>query len=89
MIVARHLELHLVAGRTGFGLARLVTHILAGGPGTPDRTLADKGLRPVARVEGQAPGGAGRGRVEGLAGRPKVRWEAGERDLPARWDLVG
>jgi hypothetical protein len=88
LLVARLVDRLQVSGRVGEGPALFVTYSLAGEAGTPYRALADKGLRPVAQVKGQAPSGARRGSVEGLAESPKVRWEAGERALPARWDPV-
>jgi hypothetical protein len=63
-----------------------VTYQYVGERGDTYRALADKGLRPVARVGAETPHGARAGsEVEAV---PKVRWEAGPAALPADWNLI-
>jgi hypothetical protein len=70
--------------------SKLVTYSLTSEEGATYKALKDKGLRPVARVEGRDPAGA-RGGVSGdpsLARISKVRWEAGPGAGAADWSLV-
>ena len=87
-LVARLLDLLPVSGRAE-GPELFVTYSLASEPGTPYRALADKGLRPVEFVPGKIAGGARKGSHGALHDVDKVRWEAGEAAMPARWDLLG
>ncbi len=66
----------------------LVTYSLGSEEGTVYRALKDKGLRPVARVEGRPPAGARGGSDRSLARVGKVRWEAGPGASPADWSLL-
>jgi len=70
--------------------ALFVTYSLSTEDGTTYRALREKGLRPVARVEGKAAGGGGArsGNRLGYAEPDKIRWEAGAAAGPARWDLI-
>jgi hypothetical protein len=88
-LVARVLDVWRLAARTA--PSKLVTYSLSSEEGATYKALADKGLRPVARIAGRAPGGA-RGGVTGdpsLAREDKIRWEAGPNAGPADWSLVG
>ena len=88
-LVARLLDLLPQSRRGEAGKPTLfVTYQLAGEAGTPYRALKDKGLRPVARLRGRAPGGARSGSTDALAEVDKIRWEAGPAALPAQWDLL-
>ena len=86
-LVARLLDLLPGSGRGG-GPTLFVTYQLAGEAGTPYRALREKGLRPVARLRGRAPGGARAGSTDALAEVDKIRWEAGAAALPADWGLL-
>jgi hypothetical protein len=66
----------------------LVTYQLEAEHGATYRALADKGLRPVARVAGRAPSGARSGSRDALAEASKIRWEAGPGAGPADWSLL-
>lgn len=88
-LVARVLDVWRLASRGA--PSKLVTYSLSSEEGATYKALADKGLRPVARIPGRAPGGA-RGGVVGdpsLAREDKIRWEAGPEAGPADWSLVG
>jgi hypothetical protein len=86
-LVARLIDLLPGSGRGG-GPTLFVTYQLAGEAGTPYRALKEKGLRPVARLRGRAPGGARAGSTDALAEVDKIRWEAGAAALPADWSLL-
>ena len=87
-LVARLIDLLPKSGRAGSGPTLFVTYQLAGEAGTPYRALKDKGLRPVARLRGRAPGGARAGSTDALGEVDKIRWEAGPAALPADWSLL-
>ncbi len=87
-LVARVLDTWRMAARGA--PSKLVTYSLTSEEGATYKALKDKGLRPVARVEGRDPAGA-RGGVSGdpsLARISKVRWEAGPGAGAADWSLV-
>lgn len=87
-LVARVLDVWQLAARTA--PSKLVTYSLSSEEGATYKALADKGLRPVAKIAGRDPGGA-RGGVVGdpaLARQDKIRWEAGPAAGPADWSLV-
>ncbi len=88
MLVSRLLDI-LPDSRRGVGPPLFITYQLASETGTTYRSLVEKGLRPVAYVEGRLPHGARKGGGNSaLSAVHKVRWEAGPLALPADWSLV-
>lgn len=87
-LVARVLDVWRLAARTA--PSKLVTYSLSSEEGATYKALADKGLRPVAKIAGRDPGGARSGVVgdPALARQDKIRWEAGPDAGPADWSLV-
>lgn len=87
-LVARVLDVWQLAARAA--PSKLVTYSLSSEEGATYKALADKGLRPVAKIAGRDPGGARAGVVgdPALARQDKIRWEAGPKAGPADWSLV-
>jgi hypothetical protein len=89
-LAGRAIDLLPVSGRRGASGCLLVTYSLVSETGSTYLGLANKGLRPVARIRGKVAGGARRlaGAETALRNEDKIVWQAGPAADPPAWSVL-